>query len=231
MKKLLSALAILSLLAPAVRAEEGVVGEVCRWDFKRGDLFWKNWQFYNTQPMVSGTGFTVERVPGTVDGFALIVEAKSSSGFVITMPRDLDLRKYPYLHWRWRIVRPLNIAAGSAEPDDQAGVIYIADGTNLRHSSIGYRWEYNTQIGAESLIKYRGGLTTVKSICLRNRKSPVGEWVEEERNVLLDDRAAFGKTLSVGFALTVGANTQHSQSDTRLEIDYIEFRSTPALRK
>ena len=230
MKKFLLTLALLPFLSSAVRAD-GAAGEVFRWDFESGDLFRRQWQFYNTLPMVFGTSFTVGSVPGTVNGFALIVEAKKSSGFVITMPRDLDLRKYPYLHWRWRIVRPLNIAPGSADPDDQAGVIYVADGTNLRHSSIGYRWEYNTQIGAESLIKYRGGLTTVKSICVRNRKSPVGEWVEEERNVLADYRAAFGKTLSVGFALTVGANTHHSQSDTRLEIDYIEFRSTPALRK
>ena len=181
--------------------------------------------------MVPGTGFRIGRVADAEDGFALIVEAKNASGFIITMPRDLDLRKYPYLHWRWRLVRPLNIGAGSADPDDQAGVIYVADGTNLRHSTLGYRWEHNTPVGAESLIQDRGGLTTVKSICLRNRTSPLGEWVEEERNVLIDYRAAIGKTLSIGFALTVGANTQHSQSDTRLEIDFIEFRSTPALRE
>jgi len=227
--KLGFAILLLPILVLTCRAGDSSAG--MRWDFRNGDKFWKQWQFYNTLPMVPGTGFAIDRTDGAVDGFSLVIEAKNSSGFVITIPRDLDLRKYPYMRWRWRIVRPLNIAGNSADPDDQPGVIYIADGTNLRHSSIGYRWEHNTPVGAESVIKYRGGLTTVKSICLRNRRTPVGVWVEEERNVLRDYRAAFGKTLSVGFALTVGANTQHSHSDTRLEIDYIEFRSSPAPRE
>ncbi|MBQ6352498.1 MAG: DUF3047 domain-containing protein, partial [Lentisphaeria bacterium] len=201
MKRLV--LVLLPLLPLLCRAGEEAPG--FRWDFRRGDLFGKQWRFYNTLPMVVGTCFSVTRVSGAEDGFALVVEAKNSSGFVITMPRDLDLRQYPYMRWRWRIVRPLGLPDGAAEPDDQAGVIYIADGTNLRHSSLGYRWEHNTPVGAESLIKYRGGLTTVKSICLRNRRTPVGTWVEEERNVLADYRAAFGKTLSVGFAVSIGA--------------------------
>lgn len=218
---------LFSLLAgvSVLRGAEPRVG--FRFDFTSDDEFQRDWRFYNTMPVLPNTRFRVERVDGATDGYALVVESGKSSGFVITMPRNLDLREYPILRWRWRIVRRLRIADDVSDPDDQAGVVYIADGTNLRHSSVGYRWEHNTLVGDDELIKYRGGLTTVKAICVRNRHTPAGEWVVEERDVVRDFKAAFGKTLSAGFAVTIGANTQHSQSDTRLEIDYIEFRRSP----
>ena len=225
MKRLSVIVLVLLAGAAALRGADPRVG--FRFDFTSDGEFRREWRFYNTMPLLPNTRFEIERVDGAIDGFALVVEAGKSSGFVITIPRDLDLRKYPIMRWRWRIIRRLNLADGVADPDDQAGVVYIADGTNLRHSSVGYRWEHNTVLGDDELIKYRGGLTTVKAICLRNRQTPAGEWVVEERDVVRDFKAAFGKTLSVGFAVTVGANTQHSQSDTRLEIDYIEFRETP----
>jgi hypothetical protein len=218
---------LLSLLVgvSVLRGAEPRVG--FRFDFTSDDEFQRDWRFYNTMPVLPNTRFRVERVDGATDGYALVVESGKSSGFVITMPRNLDLREYPILRWRWRIVRRLRIADNVSDPDDQAGVVYIADGTNLRHSSVGYRWEHNTLVGDDELIKYRGGLTTVKAICVRNRHTPTEEWVVEERDVVRDFKAAFGKTLSAGFAVTIGANTQHSQSDTRLEIDYIEFRRSP----
>ena len=42
-----------------------------------------------------------------------------------------------------------------------------------------------------------------------------------------DFRAAYKRLPVDGFVLCVGANTQHSKSSTRIEIDYIEFLPAP----
>ena len=65
--------------------------------------------------------------------------------------------------------------------------------------------------------------------CMRNKKAVLSRWYEEERNVVEDFKKAFGRAPQGDCALTVGANSQYSKSDTLVEIDYIEFR--PALKK
>jgi len=177
------------------------------------------------------TNFDVADEESAEDKKILVVEAKEASGFLIFRIKGVDLRKYPYMRWRWRIVRRLNLRDDDTdEPDDQACVVYIVDGSQLNQKCVGYRWEHNTPVGAKRMLNY-AGLRKVQAICLRNRKTPIGEWVEEERNVVADFKAAFGRIPSPKFVISIGGNSQHSNSDTRVEIDYIEFRSAPKPEK
>lgn len=202
-----------------------------RFDFDRQGLFEREWSFYTFLPIVNKTVFHLRKRPTASDGHVLEIEAKNSSGFICTMPTRIDLCKLPIMRWRWRVIRNLELPEKAEDPDDQPGVIYIGDGSRLRQHSVGYRWECNTPVGSTRVDHYRGGLTTVISKCLRNRNTPVGEWVEEERNVIEDFKKAFNRLPADGFVLCIGANSQNSKSHTRLEIDYIEFRPAAAPEK
>ena len=130
------------------------------------------------------------------------------------------------MRWRWRIIRKVSFSG--KEPDDQAAVIYFGDGTMVKQFLLAYRWEDSYSLGSQSLIKYGMGATMVFRTCMRNRKAETSRWYEEERNVVEDFRKAFGRMPRGDCALTIGANSQYSKSDTLVEIDFIEFRPAAA---
>ena len=205
--------------------------EVVRYNFDNPERFARNWRFYGAKPLVNRTAFFLEKRVSAEDGWVMVIEAKKATGFLFTIPYGVDLKKLPIIRWRWRVVRNLSLSPDEKDPDDQPGVLYLGDGNTWRQYSVGYRWECNSPVGAESFVKSRGGLATIKCFCVRNRNTPEGKWVVEERNVVEDFKAAFGRHPAANFVLCLGANSQNSNSNTRMEIDYIEFRPAPEPEK
>ena len=229
----LPAAALCLLLAATAAAEDFAAprrdGRAYRIDFSDPARFLREWQFNGALPMVPHTAFYLATVSSAEDGRVLVIEADRSSGIMMSAP-PVDLERLPIMHWRWRVVRQLNLADRERrEPDDQVGVVYIGDGNRVRQYCVAYRWEHNTPLGAGGFKRYKGGLLLAKCFCLRNRDTRPGEWVEEYRNVAVDFRAAFGRALDRRFILCVGGNSQYTQSNTRIEIDYIEFLPRTAL--
>ena len=161
----------------------------------------------------------------------LRIEANRASGAILYDITGV-LQKYPIMRWKWRVDSlPKGADGRKEEVDDQAVVVYFGDGTLIRQKSVGYRWECNTPIGRSALLKYAAGMMTVKAFCVRNRTTPVGEWITEEHDVVADFRAAYGRDPNDYFIISVGANSQYSGSDTRAEIDFIEFVPRRAERR
>lgn len=212
---------VITMLAYPIFPAEPVV-----FDF-RSQSELARWKKRRTNLIVPESKFFVEHAAGARDGKALVVSCKKSSGVLMLSPKELDLHKTPVMKWRWRIMRPV-VLKGVKEPDDQAAGIYIADGTTLRQFSVSYRWELLRNPGSEKIIHYSGGAMTVNAICMRNRRTPVGVWVEEERDVMADFQKAFKRNTKSYFAIGIGGNSQHSKSNTRVEIDYIEFHPRKA---
>ena len=218
----LSALLNTCILCFALCGSERKVG--LRYDFNDPETLKNSWEFHCSLFMIPRTTFKIENVASAADKKSLVVEAKAATGVLMTDPK-VDLRKYPVMRWRWRVIRPVNVPADGKEPDDQAGVVYLGDGTMISQKSVAYRWECNTSLGEKKNISYGGGMMKVRAECIRNRNTSVGEWVVEERDVLADFIRAYKRFPGKYFILGVGANSQYSKSDTRLEIDYIEFVS------
>lgn len=229
MKKIVAAM-ISFLTLGCAAAPEGPVADLigCRWDFDSERDLAEKWHLQGFVLAPRQTKFRIVDADGALDNRALAVSANCSSGFLIVrIDKLVDLARHPYMRWRWRIVRRLNLPEASDDPDDQACVIYFVEEAQGVHRCVGYRWEHNTPVGAERTINYGYGARRVRAHCLRNRDTAVGEWVEEERNVLEDFRAAFGTAPTGKIGITVGGNSQYSKSDTWVEIDYIEFRAFP----
>lgn len=212
------ALLLLAVVGPGAAGKEHI-----RYDFNRMTELEKNWGFRGGCFGVPKTKIFIAPAEDTADGTALVLESPRGSGvFMTRLPKEI-WKKYPVMRWRWRVIKPVVVKPGAPEPDDQAVVVYFGDGTLLRQRCVGYRWEVLAPVGAEKILKYGAGTMTVKRICVRNNSTPPGKWVVEERDVAADYRRAFGVDPKSYCILSIGANSQYSQSSTRVEIDYIEF--------
>lgn len=193
-------------------------------DFMDNQTLDKEWKFEGAKFMVPKTVFKVDTDDTAIDGKVLLVESNQASGLMMAAPQNVDLTKAPVMRWRWRVLRPV-VLTTEVEPDDQAIVVYFGDGTLLCQKSVAFRWEVNTEVGTSHLIKYAGGMMTVKSHCVRNKESPVNEWYVEEINVYKAYMEAYGQPPANNFIISVGANSQYTKSSTRAQVDYIEFVS------
>ncbi len=226
MKKMLTVL-FLMLFALTGAAQKGK--PVFRCDFSEDDELEQRWRFHAGIFGVKRTRFTIDQESSAENGRILAVEANRATGAMVSMPRQVDLKKAPYLHWRWRIIRPIRIRQEGVEPDDQAAVLYVGDGSTIGKRAIAYRWENLTPFGKTGYLKYGMGILRVRYVCIRNQETPCGEWVEEERNVYQDFMDAFQEPPNAVFVISIGANSQHARCSTRVEIDYIEFNEKPVM--
>ena len=191
-------------------------------DFDDQKQFADSWKIRRAAVHVPVSRFYITNSKGARDGKALVIDCRKSSGIALISTSGLDLKKNPIMRWRWRVINPI-ILKNKKEPDDQAASIYVCDGNSFRQFTVSYRWEVLPEIGSTKLLRYGSGALTVYGICLRNRFTPVGEWVEEERDVAADFKKMFKRDIMSRFAIGIGGNSQYSKSNTRVEIDYVEF--------
>ena len=192
-------------------------------DFTDSRTLEDEWKFDGRCFLVPRTKFSIDSEPTASKGKIMAVVSNKATGVMLCAPAKVDLNKTPVMRWRWRVVKPVVLKPGESEPDDQVVVVYFGDGTLLKQRCVGYRWEVNTPIDHSGLRKYAAGMMTVSHKTIRNGSTPVGKWVVEERNVVDDYCRAYGRMPNSYFIISVGANSQYSGSDTRAEIDFIEF--------
>lgn len=154
----------------------------------------------------------------------LKVFAKQATGALFFEPyKMVDLSKTPVLRWRWKVSTfPKGGDGRKSNLDDQAIVIYVGANDWMIKKSIAYRWETETPKGTEGKVDYAGGAVKVKWFCLRNRKSGENKWMIEERNIREDFKKAYG-FVPKKFVISIGANSQHTKSESLAYIDFIEF--------
>jgi Protein of unknown function (DUF3047) len=184
------------------------------------DALPKNWKVKKH----IGTPKTSFEVEKQLHGTTLIVNATKSSGTLITVPKGVDLLKTPILRWRWRAINLPNKADGRIKgKDDQAIAIYIGMNSGMfTKKTLAYRWETETPQNISAKTSYGLGMIKVNWFCLRNKKDKLGTWYTEERNIANDFMQVYG-TIPKDFALSIAANSQHTKSSTRAEIEWLEF--------
>lgn len=117
---------------------------------------------------------------------------KSASGLVLKQRIDLALT--PWLNWSWLIENQLlELDERSKSGDDFAARIYVViDGgfRIWRTKSLSYVWSSNQDKDLVWDNAFAG--SSVKMMSVRGRKSDVGKWYEEKRNVYQDLKQVFG---------------------------------------
>ncbi len=193
---------------------------------KTGSQLPVGWQLRG-KPGTPEAVFSVQKKNG--DSF-LHMEADKASASLICKLGEIDLKKTPYLKWRWRVKTLPGGADGRVRAkDDQAIGIYVGTGTMLSQKTVSYRWDTETPDGAEGKAVYGGGTVKVAWYTLRNKNDAGnGRWFVEERNFLEDFNKAWGYYPEKVY-LSVSCNSQYTGTKAIADLDWIKFTAGPGV--
>ncbi len=144
------------------------------------------------------------------DTYVLHLISKKSS-FGIVKKIDIDIKEYPYINFRWKVIElPRNGDFRKKETDDQAAQIYIAFGRfKLTAKIVGYLWENK----APKLITgVSPAWSKTRLIVLESGPEKIGKWVCEKRNIYNDYQELFEKEPPKAKLISLYINSQHSKS-------------------
>lgn len=142
----------------------------------------------------------------------------SASGLVKNI--TVDLRKYPYLNWRWRIENRLDKADEKQKSgDDYSARIYVIDSGGLffwATKVLSYVWSDNYEKGASWPNPYVKN--NVQMFAIRSTEDNISTWYSEKHNVYEDFKRLFGK--DVHYIDAVALMTDSDNSDGHAEAYY-----------
>jgi len=141
---------------------------------------------------------------------------------------SFDIRKYPYLTWRWKALRlPNGGDIRKRETDDEAGQVYVLfprfpKMVNTR--SVGYIWDTNAPQGSSGTST---AYSKMKYVVLQSGASRLGQWIWETRNVYEDYEKLFEEEPPEAGGVLLYVNTQHTQSSAGIEYGDLFFSAQP----
>jgi hypothetical protein len=179
-------------------------------------------------PLVTPTRFRLAAVDGTT---ALRMEARDA-GAALFRPVRVDPGATPVLRWRWRVDE---LVAGadirSKDGDDLPARLYVmfdyplgrlplveqgkirlarsVAGDLVPAAALCYVWDCALPEGTALWNPYTD---RVRVIVVQSGERRLGQWVEEERDVAADFRAAFGEPPPAVSGIAVGADTDQTGS-------------------
>lgn len=169
-------------------------------------------------PFQDATRFTlVSRTDGlpsgaSLPGFALRADSTDSASGLLHEVR-VDAPTSARLAWSWRIAEPLdNPRERTRSGDDYAArvlVIFETSSLPLRTRAVNYVWAAHEAPGSIYPGPYGG---RVGVVVVRSGGADAGTWQEEERDVLADYRACFGREPEEINAVAVMADTDDTDA-------------------
>lgn len=135
----------------------------------------------------------VDVVPTEI-GAALRLRSEQSS-FAVYRDVVVDAQRFPWLSWSWKVTRlPAGADVRQAATDDQAAQIYVIfprwPAPLVKSDVIGYVWDTTAPVGSR-LTSPKA--SNVRIIVVESGTAGVGTWRRQQRNVLQDYQALFGR--------------------------------------
>lgn len=151
-----------------------------------------------------------------------------NDAFGIKKEFSFDIRKYPYLTWKWKAARlPKGGDIRKRETDDQAGQVYVLFPrfpAMINTRSMGYIWDSLAPVGTAGTSTAYGKM---KYVVLQSGPEKSGQWVRETRNVFEDYKKYFQEDPPQVGGLLLYINTQHTQSSAEIYYGEIFFSAHP----
>lgn len=225
---LFSATAAMLLFSGMMQAAPASTGKTVRIDFRNAKQDGKavtGWT-YKGKFATDDAEFSIK----TVDGVKVLrMVSKKGTGSLLYDISKIDLKKYPYMRWKWRVDRlPLNADGDDPDRDDQAIGIYVGSGSTFSQESVALRWETKTKKGKTGFVKYGMGAVKVHWRCVRNEKDGLKRWYVDECNIYEELKKIFGgKVPTDNLAITISANSQYTGTSSDASLEYIEFAERP----
>jgi hypothetical protein len=157
------------------------------------------------------------------DGFVRFKSDKSSYG--IRKEFDLDIKEFPYLNWKWKVVQlPEKGDFHKKDSDDQAAQVYVIFPrfpAKLNSEFVCYYWESNPK--NKGLEGPSVAWSKARVIVLEAGKEKLNQWVTEKRNVYEDYKRLFKKEPPKAGGVAFYINSQHTQSSAESFLGDIYF--------
>jgi hypothetical protein len=142
---------------------------------------------------------------------------------------SFDIRKYPYLSWRWKAGKlPEGGDIRKRETDEQAGQVYVVFPkfpwpVNTR--SVGYIWDSQAPVGLSGAST---AYSNMKYVVLQSGSAKLNQWICETRNVYDDYQKLFQEEPPTVGGVVLYINTQYSKSAAEIFYADIFFSSRPS---
>ena len=181
-------------------------------------------------------GWVLEKTPGSSSKIAIEGEKEDpflhllSMGDAFGLRRDIsfDIRKYPYLSWRWKVSRlPQGGDIRKRETDDQAGQVYVLFPkwpTTVNTRSVGYIWD---SLAPVRLSGKSTAYRKMRYVVLQSGAAKLNQWISETRNVYEDYKKLFRENPPTVGALLLYINSQHTRSSAECFYANIFFSTKP----
>ena len=169
----------------------------------------------------SSTSYQLTQIGGEQ---VLLAESQNSASALIKKVH-IDIRKYPFLNWTWRIEnRLVTENKKNKSGDDYAVRIYVViDGGIFiwRTRSLNYVWANQSSKGEIWESAFAGKNSIM--IALRNRQDKVATWYTEKRNVHEDLNRLFGTEFHFIDAIAIMTDTDNSHGQAKAYYGDIYF--------
>ena len=181
-------------------------------------------------------GWNLEKEPGSDSKISLGQEKDGhflrllsvGDAFGLKKEMSFDIRKYPYLSWKWKAIRlPKGGDIRKRETDDQAGQIYVVFPkfpSMINSRSMGYIWDTQTPVG---LAGTSTAYSKMKYVVLQSGPAKLNQWITETRNVYEDYKKFFEEDPPTVGTVLLYINTQHTKSSAECAYADIFFSSSP----
>ena len=190
-------LLLVGLAAAATAAKHGLVID----DFENG--LRPNWESRSFK------GETLYRVVPDGAGHCLKAESRDAASALL-YKIEYDLRDYPILSWRWKVVNILEKGDETKkEGDDYAARVYVVFPHWFfpRTRSINYIWANKLPKGEHIPNPFTGNAIMV---AVESGRENVGRWVSARRNVYEDYRLIFGEEPPKVGAIAIMTDTDNT---------------------
>ena len=178
------------------------------------------------------------------DGGATVIQAEAkASASGLTRDIKVNLAEYPTLKWRWKIANLLkNSDIRTKEGDDYPARVYVmfdypleklsfADRTKLRMAralhdpnlpaaTICYVWDSKAPAGTIAPSAYTN---MMRMIVVESGDARVNRWLDVERDVAADFKAAFGDNAPLVSAIAIATDTDNTAESATAFFGDISF--------
>lgn len=158
------------------------------------------------------------------DKKVLAAESQNSASGLIKKVH-VDIKKYPYLNWSWRIENRLDIENEKIKTgDDYAARIYVVvDGGILvwRTKAVSYVWANGASKGEIWKNAFAG--KNALMMALRSRQDKISTWYYEKRNIYEDLKKLFGTEFHYIDAIALMTDTDNSHGQVKAYYGDIYF--------
>lgn len=156
------------------------------------------------------------------DGYLRALSIGSASAIFYRIKARFKAEDYPMISWKWKVVKfpdkeKLRLRQGIERDDYAARVYVIFPSLNFMNSRVlEYVWD---EVPSKERVLTSPYSKNIKLIVVETGSGEKGIWVNEERNIFEDYRAAFG----VSPRLRVGAIGLMSDADNAQDVSEAYF--------